>query len=189
MTNGNGSREAGDYRVFETAWGWCAAARSSLGVFAFALPMQEREEAEKAIRARAPGAVSVPYGMKGLARQVRRYFEGKPVQFEADLDFTAGTDFQRRVWQQLCLVPYGHIKTYAGLALDIGRPDAARAVAGAVGRNPLPLLVPCHRIVAADGGLGGYSAPGGIETKRALLELEGVPLFGKGEDTLVLGGW
>ena len=176
----------GDYRLFPTAWGWCAAARTGLGVCAFVLPMEDRDAAEAAVRRLAPGAASLPRGMAGLVRQVQRYFDGRRVEFEADLDFTAATAFQRRVWRQACLVPYGRVMTYAGLAMGIGQPRATRAAAGALARNPIPLLVPCHRIVGSDGSLAGFSAAGGVETKRAMLALEGVPMFGEGEETRIL---
>jgi len=175
-----------DYRVFETAWGWCAAARTAMGVCALVLPLPTRQEAEAELLRRAPGAASVPSGMRGLVRQVVDYFEGKRVDFEADLDLTAGTPFQRRCWCAVCAIPYGQVRTYDGIGLEIGRPGAARAIGAAVGRNPIPLIVPCHRVVRRDGSLGGFSAPGGVRVKRALLELEGVPMFGRGRGTRVL---
>jgi len=176
-----------DFRVFETAWGWCAAARSDLGIWALVLPRKTKRDAEEEIATRVAGdLVSVPGGMKGLVRQVRRYFEGKPVAFEGDLDFTAGTPFQRRVWQAVCVIPYGEVRTYQGIGLEIGRPRAVRAIGNAVGSNPMPLIVPCHRVVLRDGGLGGFSATGGVDLKRRMLELEGIPMFGKGASAHVL---
>lgn len=180
-----GERPAADYRVFETAWGWCAAARTNLGFCALILPMKDRNAAEAAVRARAPGAVSIPSGMSGLVRDVTRYFAGERVEFEGDLDFTEGTPFQRRVWQTALKATYGRVMTYAGVALEMGRPGAERAVAGALARNPLPLIVPCHRVVRSDGGMGGFSAPGGVAMKEAMLRLEGARLVGHGEDARV----
>ncbi|HRU07701.1 MAG TPA: methylated-DNA--[protein]-cysteine S-methyltransferase [Candidatus Brocadiia bacterium] len=174
-------RPAADYRVFETAWGWCAAARTNLGYCALVLPMKSRAEAEAAIRARAPGAVSLPSGMGALVSAVTRYFAGERVEFEGDLDFTAGTPFQRRVWQAALKAGYGRVMTYAGVALEMGRPGADRAVAGALARNPLPLIVPCHRIVRSDGRLGGFSGPGGVAMKEAMLRLEGARLVMDGK--------
>ena len=175
-----------DYCVFETAWGWCAIGRTALGVCTLVLPLPTEQEAEQMIRDRSPGAASLPTGLKGLRWQVRQYFEGKPVAFEADLDFTAGSPFQRRCWQAVCTIPYGQVRTYQGIGLEIGRPEAMRAVGAAVGANPIPLIVPCHRVVRGDGHLGGFSAPGGPEVKRSMLALEGLPLHGCGEDTRVL---
>ena len=178
----------GDYRVFETAWGWAAIARTGLGVCAVVLPSTDRKEAEDAVRQRAPGARSLPRGMDPLVRRICRYFDGERVAFEADLDFSAGTPFQRRVWQAACMIPYGQVRSYAGLGMEIGRPEAARAVASALSRNPIPLLVPCHRVVRSNGGLGGFSGPGGVAMKRAMLDNEAVPMVGEGEETRVMGG-
>jgi methylated-DNA-[protein]-cysteine S-methyltransferase len=92
----------------------------------------------------------------------------------ARIDALTATPFQKKVWHALCTIPRGSVRTYAELARAIGKPRAVRAVANAVGKNPLAPLVPCHRVVRSDGTLGGYSAKGGIKTKRALLKKEGV---------------
>jgi methylated-DNA-[protein]-cysteine S-methyltransferase len=182
-----GETVVADYRAFETAWGWCAAARTGLGLCVFVLPLDTQAEAEdEVVRRVVCDAVSVPGGMKGLVRQVRRYFEGKPVAFEADLDFTVGTPFQRRVWQIVCAIPYGEVRTYQWIGLEMGRPEAMRAIGAAVGANPIPLIVPCHRVVQADGGIGGFSAPGGVAVKRAMLEFEGLTVIGEGQGTTIL---
>lgn len=83
-----------------------------------------------------------------------------------------GTPFQQKVWTALTKIPKGKVITYKALAARIGKPRAIRAVANAVGANPLPIIIPCHRVVRSDGGLGGYSGPGGVRQKRALLEKE-----------------
>ncbi len=83
-----------------------------------------------------------------------------------------GTEFQIKVWNALIKIPIGETKTYKEIAKLIGSPKAARAVANACGKNPYPITVPCHRVVRSDGGLGGYSGKGGVETKRQLLENE-----------------
>ncbi|MCL1892077.1 MAG: MGMT family protein [Alphaproteobacteria bacterium] len=88
-----------------------------------------------------------------------------------------GTQFQKTVWRELLNIPRGQVISYAELARRIGRPSATRAVANAVGANPLAPQVPCHRVIRTDGTLGGYSGPGGIETKKKLLHAEGVKLF------------
>ena len=85
-----------------------------------------------------------------------------------------GTPFQRKVWAALKTIPKGEVRTYTQIAVQIGHPTSARAVANACGKNPFAPDVPCHRVVRADGGLGGYSGEGGIERKRALLKEEGV---------------
>ncbi|MBQ7871496.1 MAG: methylated-DNA--[Oscillospiraceae bacterium] len=106
------------------------------------------------------------------AAQLREYFAGERREFTVDLA-PAGTPFQKAVWAAMCRIPYGKVVTYGQLAAAIGRPTACRAVANAVGKNPILILQPCHRVVAA-GGLGGFSA--GLEKKRALLRLEGVEI-------------
>jgi methylated-DNA-[protein]-cysteine S-methyltransferase len=102
-------------------------------------------------------------------RQLEEYFAGRCQRFDIALDL-GGTAFQRRVWQQLRAIPYGATITYTQLAQAIGRPDRVRAAAAAVGRTPVPVILPCHRVVAADGALTGYL--GGVQRKQALLDLE-----------------
>ncbi len=102
------------------------------------------------------------------AEQLREYFAGTRRAFDVPLDL-AGTDFQRAAWAALCTIPFGETRTYSDEARIIGRPKAVRAAGSANGRNPVPILVPCHRVVAAN-GLGGFSS--GIERKVILLEHE-----------------
>ncbi|MEW6277565.1 MAG: methylated-DNA--[protein]-cysteine S-methyltransferase [Candidatus Eremiobacterota bacterium] len=102
-------------------------------------------------------------------RQVEEYFAGRRREFQLSVD-PEGTRFQREVWDALVRVPYGETRSYGQIAREIGNPAAVRAVGAAVGRNPLTLLVPCHRILGANGALTGFA--GGTHRKRALLELE-----------------
>ena len=102
--------------------------------------------------------------------QLHEYFAGRRTSFELPLA-PAGTPFQRRVWQAIAGVPFGTTISYAELARRIGTPSAVRAAAAATGRNPLTVVIPCHRIVGSDGRMTGYA--GGVERKRALLDLEG----------------
>jgi methylated-DNA-[protein]-cysteine S-methyltransferase len=101
--------------------------------------------------------------------QLGEYFAGERHEFELELD-PQGTDFERAVWAQLLEIPYGETTSYGAVARAIGRPDRARAVGAANGRNPLPIVIPCHRVIGADGSLTGYG--GGLDLKRRLLELE-----------------
>ncbi len=103
------------------------------------------------------------------ARQLREYFAGERTTFELALA-PAGTEFQRAVWAALVEIPYGGTTTYGALAQALGRPNASRAVGAANGRNPIAVVVPCHRVIGADGSLTGYA--GGLDRKRTLLELE-----------------
>ena len=105
-------------------------------------------------------------------KQLQEYFSGCRNAFSLPLS-PKGTPFQLRVWQALLHIPYGESRSYAQLAQMIGNPRACRAVGGATGTNPLPILIPCHRVIAADGGLGGYSC--GLDRKTFLLQLEKIP--------------
>lgn len=122
---------------------------------------------------RAPegGAGDTPL-LRDARRQLDAYFDGALREFDLPLQ-PAGTAFQRRVWARLRDIPYGSTETYGALARELA--TSARALAGACGANPLPVIVPCHRVVAASGALGGYSGGEGVATKRALLRLEGTP--------------
>jgi methylated-DNA-[protein]-cysteine S-methyltransferase len=103
--------------------------------------------------------------------QLAAWFAGERTRFELPLDLQAGTPFQQDVWAALLAIPHGGTTSYAELARRVGRPRAARAVGAAVGRNPLSIVVPCHRVLGTGGGLTGYA--GGLERKTALLKLEG----------------
>jgi O-6-methylguanine DNA methyltransferase len=107
------------------------------------------------------------------ARQLGEYFAGKRREFTLELA-PFGTDFQLRVWRALCKIPYGAVRNSADIARAIGQPGAARAVGQANGCNPLPIVIPCHRVIASDGTIGGYS--GGLAIKHRLLALEGAEL-------------
>lgn len=104
-------------------------------------------------------------------RQLREYFAGRRRVFELPLDLSRGTAFQQGVWRQLAGLSFGSTTTYAGLATRIGHARAVRAVGAAVGRNPISIIVPCHRVLGSDGSLTGYA--GGPERKIALLRIEG----------------
>ncbi len=110
-----------------------------------------------------------------LSEQLATYFAGQRTSFMLPLCLQ-GTPFQQSVWQALATIPHGATVSYGELAAHVGRPSASRAVAGAVGRNPVSIVVPCHRVIGADGTLTGYG--GGLDRKRHLLELEGSNLAG-----------
>ena len=109
--------------------------------------------------------------LREASAQLRDYFGGKRQQFDLLLDLSHGTEFQQSVWQALLAIPSGATTSYGALSAGVGKPAAVRAVGAAVGRNPISVIVPCHRVVGNDGSLTGYA--GGLERKTALLELEG----------------
>ena len=118
----------------------------------------------------APGWTQSPNGPTGdAARQLREYFAGRRTQFDLPLE-PEGTAFQRSVWRRLQEIPYGKTISYGELARRIGNPKASRAVGMANGANPIPIVIPCHRVIGADGTLTGFG--GGLPIKRALLALE-----------------
>ena len=110
---------------------------------------------------------------KEAASQLRDYFAGKRKSFDLPLHFS-GTKFQEEIWHEIAKVPFGQSATYKDLAMRIGKPLAARAVGGAVGANPIGIIVGCHRILGSSGRLTGYSGGSGVPTKKKLLELEGI---------------
>lgn len=129
----------------------------------------------------APGQYprALDYMQDALLQQVctrlQAYFAGQPLVVDVPLDLSDGTAFQQAVWHALLTLPHGQLGSYGAIARTIGRPSAVRAVGAAVGRNPISLLVPCHRVLGSNGQLTGYA--GGLWRKRALLQLEGHSLF------------
>lgn len=112
--------------------------------------------------------------LRRACEQLQAYFSGKRPAFDLPLDLTGGTPFQQAVWQALRHIPFGQTGSYRDVAMWLGKPSAARAVGGAIGRNPLSIIVPCHRVLGSGGQLTGYS--GGLWRKQALLKLESQPL-------------
>ena len=116
-------------------------------------------------------AVPSPHQFQDLEARLRRYLGGrKVVSFNDELDLSGATTFQRRVWRVTGLIPYGETRSYAWVAEQVGKPKAVRAVGQALAQNPLPIIIPCHRVIRKNGKLGGFG--GGIEMKKTLLKLE-----------------
>jgi O-6-methylguanine DNA methyltransferase len=173
------------YDVFRVSLGWCAAARGGERVCAFVLPVPSAEIAREEIlaltarpsrpSAAAPRRAAAEF--RRLAEAVAQYFEGRAVRLdEFPVDLSSGTSFQQRIWSVVQRIPYGQIRTYRWIGMETGRPEATRAIGRAVGANPIPLLIPCHRVVGSDGSLVGFSATGGIGLKLKMLHLERVRL-------------
>jgi len=110
--------------------------------------------------------------LRRACRQLREYFAGRRAVFDVPLDLSSGTPFQRRVWRACASIPYGEVRSYGELARMAGCPRGARAVGQVMGSNPVPLVVPCHRVIRSDGSLGGFGS--GLWVKRRLLRIEGV---------------
>jgi len=132
---------------------------------------------------RFPGAVEAappPFAADAMARIASLLAGGKADLSGIGID-PEGSAFERDVWQAARRIPCGEVRSYGDIAREIGAPGAAQAVGLALGRNPLPILVPCHRVLAAGGGSGGFSAPGGLATKFRILEIEGAKRAGEPE--------
>lgn len=108
--------------------------------------------------------------VRHITHELDEYFGGRLYTFDIPLDMSHGTDFQIKVWQTLAEIPYGQTISYKELAMQVGNPNACRACANANGKNPISLIIPCHRVIASDGGIGGYT--GGVSIKKTLLDFE-----------------
>jgi methylated-DNA-[protein]-cysteine S-methyltransferase len=169
-----GTREAAAAIVIRTRLGWVAAAARDGRIVVLTLPRSSREAAARGLGIEAdfrqPGDL-----LQQLAEDLRRYFAGEPVDFgRYEVDLAKQPRFLRRALMAARRIPYGQVRSYGWLAKAAGNPRAARAAGQAMARNPVPIIIPCHRVIAADGSLSGFG--GGPEMKRALLELEGVRL-------------
>jgi methylated-DNA-[protein]-cysteine S-methyltransferase len=164
------------YALFDTALGRCAIAWGPRGIAAVELPGSDDRATRRRIQRSLPGAVEAepPEPVARAIEDIVALFEGQPRDLAAiALDMDGVGEFERRVYEVARTVPPGETITYGEIAARIGERGAAQAVGRALGRNPFPIVVPCHRVVAADGSLRGFSAPGGIETKRRMLAIEG----------------
>jgi methylated-DNA-[protein]-cysteine S-methyltransferase len=124
----------------------------------------------KGIDFRKPEILRKGHGPVILKKELREYFENGREEFTQKIDLPEGTEFEKRVWLSLKEIPYGETRTYKWLAEKTGKPKASRAVGQALSKNPVPIVLPCHRIIESDGSLGGYS--GGVHIKRRLLDME-----------------
>lgn len=159
--------------VFETTLGLCGFSWETDAVAVFSLPQASPEALER--RLKAPLATQPPAWVQRLVERVQRHLNGDVDDFaDVALDLTAVSAFDQSVYAALRKVAPGSTTTYGGLAQAIGDAGAARAIGRSMATNPLPLLIPCHRVLPATGELGGFSAYGGDVTKQRLLAIEGV---------------
>jgi methylated-DNA-[protein]-cysteine S-methyltransferase len=174
------SEAAQYYHIFETAMGFCAIAWSGSGVARFQLPTKTADAAERLMRRRAFGAErgAPPEDIAAVIEAAKRYFAGEEIDFShVQVDLAGQDAFFAQIYQALRRVGWGGTTTYGALAKEVGAGrERARDVGEAMAKNPAPLIVPCHRVLAAGGKIGGFSAPGGSKTKVRMLELEGVRL-------------
>ncbi len=167
--------------VFHTVLGYFALSWSEIGLTRVVLPEPDAATARRRLVGRGVDPTGIvgdntrlPDPLEALVGAVRRYARGEPADFSATvIDYGKASAFSRSIWEAARKLALGEIVTYGELAARAGHPGLARETGQALGRNPVPLVVPCHRIVATGGKLGGFSAPGGTNTKLRLLDHEG----------------
>ncbi len=164
----------GNCGLFLTDWGWGGIVTGSQGVKELLLPEYEQETARIIISSRYPNAVYDEEAVAPIREALLSYFCGERAGLSFPLDLSGQTAFKRSVYLATQRIPYGEVRTYGWISEQIGRPKASRAVGQALRYNPLPIIVPCHRVIKRDGTLGGFSSKEGVELKIRLLQLEGV---------------
>ncbi len=159
------------YSTIETPLGtvWFAAGEKGLK-FLLLRYFDDRRVAQELRKAKGAKLSRDDKALRHLSAQLKRYFDGDKVRFDVDVDLSTGTPFQQSVWKAVKKVPYGRLVSYKKIAGDVGNRRAARAVGNALAANPIPIVIPCHRVIRRDGGLGGFT--GGIRWKKKLIELE-----------------
>ena len=158
------------YATFSTYMGWAGILGSAKGLCRVTLPQRSVQAVHQLLGDGVNYAPRSPRRFEDLMGRLRIYLGGKVASFPDELDLSTATPFQRQVWEKTRLIPYGETRSYSWVAEQIGKPGAARAVGQALARNPLPIIIPCHRVVASDGKLCGFA--GGLGMKRRLLSLE-----------------
>jgi methylated-DNA-[protein]-cysteine S-methyltransferase len=162
------------YVIFETRWGYFGLAGTESALCRTCLPGRKPERIKSQLLRNLPAAQCDETFFKILQEQITAYFKGSCVNFSPDIPVLLDgfSTFGRSVLMTCRQIKLGQTTSYGGLAKRIGRPAASRAVGNALAKNPLPLIIPCHRVLRTDGRLGGFSAPGGIAFKQRMLELE-----------------
>ena len=160
------------YASADSPFGKLLLASTPKGLVRIGLPNQNADELlEELSRRVSPRVLEAPARLDEARRELDLYFDGKLDRFELPLDWRLSEGFRLRVLRAIARIPYGQTRNYTEMATSAGNERAVRAAGTACGRNPIPLVIPCHRVLRSGGGLGGYG--GGLEMKRGLLELEG----------------
>jgi methylated-DNA-[protein]-cysteine S-methyltransferase len=162
------------FAEMESPFGTLLMASTPKGLVRLAYPEEDRDEVlEGLARTISPRMLQGPERLDDVRRQLDEYFEGRREGFDLPVDYALSRGFSRRVLRATARIPFGDVATYRVVATRAGSPRAVRAAGNALGSNPVPIVVPCHRVVRTGGGLGGYT--GGLDRKRFLLRLEGAP--------------
>ena len=161
------------YAVTDSPFGQIKLATTARGLVSVGLPNQDEESfLDRLATDISPRVLENPSSLDEARRELERYFEGNLTEFDLPLDWRLTRGFRRKVLRQTAKIPFGETRSYMEMATRAGSPRAVRAAGSALGSNPIPIVVPCHRVLRTGGGLGGYG--GGLPLKEALLELEGV---------------
>ena len=160
------------YKVFKTSFGWCGLIKGKKGLKRIFLPEKSRKAVLEKIKAFCPLSVCSRDRFEKEIKDISAYFRGENEKFSFLLDFSSSTNFQIMVWSETAKIPYGKTGTYLFIAEKIGKKNSPRAVGNALGKNPFPVVIPCHRVLRADGKMGGFTATGGIGLKEKLLKME-----------------
>jgi len=160
-----------NFVVYKTSLGWMGMVGSPKGLAKVILPLKSKEAVlDQIISCGGKPENNDDSCFIDLTDRMRRYFTGESVDFADKLDLSGTTRFQRNVWRTVRHIPRGQTRSYGWVAKQLDLPGAARAVGQALGKNPVPIVIPCHRVVSSDGKLGGFG--GGVEMKKFLLQLE-----------------
>lgn len=171
------------FTLFDSPIGTCGLAWSGRGIAGLQLPEKTVDATRKRVQRRWPDAIECepPPGVRRAIERVLRLLKGEAADLaEIPLDLEAAPEFHRKVYEVARTIPPGRTMTYGEIARRLGVPHESREVGQALGKNPIAIIVPCHRVLGADGKMGGFSATGGVSTKRRMLEIEGAPEVGAG---------
>jgi methylated-DNA-[protein]-cysteine S-methyltransferase len=161
------------YDIFKTQWGWFGLLGSEQGLVRTCLPVAHKEAVRSRILSDIPNAERTKTAFSVLKKLIVGYYRGLSVDFcDVDVQLEGSSEFQRNILSILQKISYGRTVSYSQLAKLAGKTKAARAIGTVMAGNPLPLIIPCHRVIKADGTLGQFSATGGIDTKKRMLDLE-----------------
>jgi methylated-DNA-[protein]-cysteine S-methyltransferase len=164
-------KEVLNCNLYETRLGWMGIIISEKGPRRVILPCKSKKEVlDQLVDCGCQLEDRDSDDLVDLTNRLKRYFEGEDADFADRLDLSGTTGFQRKVWSIVRNIPRGETRSYGWVARQLGSPKAARAVGQAMGRNPLPIIIPCHRVISENGNLGGFG--GGLELKKSLLDME-----------------
>jgi O-6-methylguanine DNA methyltransferase len=160
-----------EYNIQESSLGYILLVAKNGRLFQLDMMAGEPHRIKKEIAVAYPGSIDSEKPFRDIWKDIDRYFKGGKVEFRAEIDISDLRPFTQKVLKELMNIPYGELRSYGWIGKRLGYPSASRAVGQAVGRNPIPIIIPCHRVIRQDGSIGGFSS--GIHIKKILLSIEG----------------